>query len=121
MYGKRPIPTDYELHIPDGRYENMPEFIASLRVHEKPGQKKGPTLLAESSTSAKSKPVIKSKKTVSSSKTTAVAKKTYVVRKGDTLYSISRKFATSIALLREINNLSHNNIRPGQRLFVITR
>jgi membrane-bound lytic murein transglycosylase D len=121
MYGKRPIPADYELHVPTGRYANMPDFIASLRVRETPGQKKGPTLLAETSASSTIKPTIKSKKSASSSKTTTVAKKTYVVRKGDTLYSISRKFATSIALLRQINNLNHNNIRPGQRLFISTR
>ena len=121
MYGKRPIPIGYDLHFPEGRYENMPDFIAGLRTRETPGQKKGPTLLAESS-SSKSKTTTKTKKTsVSSPKSTTVAKKTYVVRKGDTLYSISRKFATSIDILRKMNGLNHNNIRPGQRLFVSTR
>ncbi len=111
MYGKRPIPTGYDLHFPAGRYENVPDLITQLRTHEKPGQKKAPTLLAESKTPSTSKASTKS----------IVAKKTYVVRKGDTLYSISRKFSTSIELLRKINGLNHNNIHPGQRLFVSTR
>ncbi len=117
MYGKRPIPAGYDLHVPAGRFDNMPDFITGLRSKETPGQKKGPTLLAESSPPAKSK--VTTKKT--SAKSTTVAKKTYVVRRGDTLYSISRKFSTSIESLRKINGLNHNNIRPGQRLFISTR
>ena len=121
MYGKRPIPAGYDFHVPAGRIENMPDFITSLRSRETPGQKKAPTLLAQSPAAIKSTPASKTKKTVSARKSTTVAKKTYVVRKGDTLYSISRKFSTSIESLRKINGLNHNNIRPGQRLFVSTR
>lgn len=42
----------------------------------------------------------------------------YVVSKGDTLYSISRKFGISIENLKRQNNLSDNNISVGQRLQV---
>jgi LysM repeat protein len=43
---------------------------------------------------------------------------TYTVVKGDTLYSISRKFNISVDKLKEINNLSSNIISIGQVLKV---
>ena len=42
--------------------------------------------------------------------------KTYKVKKGDTLYSISRKYGVSVALLKKINNLNDNTISIGQQL-----
>lgn len=42
--------------------------------------------------------------------------KYYVVKKGDTLYSIAKKFNTTVALLKEINGLEDNTIAIGQRL-----
>jgi membrane-bound lytic murein transglycosylase D len=124
IYGKRPIPSDYDLHLPAGRYANMPDFIANMRAHETGGQRKTTALIAKSqgtelpSVSGKTAPAAASP---AKKKAPAVAKKSYVVRKGDTLYSISRKFATTIQSLRKINGLTHNTIRPGQRLLVGTR
>ena len=40
----------------------------------------------------------------------------YKVKKGDTLYSIARKFKTSVAKLKEINGLTSNEISIGQHL-----
>lgn len=40
----------------------------------------------------------------------------YVVKKGDSLYSISRKFNVGLDLLRQLNNINGKNIYPGQRL-----
>ena len=45
---------------------------------------------------------------------------TYVVQKGDTLYGISRQFNTSVQKLRELNNLSDDNIVPLQVLIIST-
>lgn len=42
----------------------------------------------------------------------------YQVKKGDTLYSISKKFNISVQLLKEINGLESNVISIGQRLLV---
>lgn len=42
----------------------------------------------------------------------------YVVQKGDTLYSISKKFELRIEDLKQRNNLSHNSLSIGQRLVV---
>ncbi len=44
----------------------------------------------------------------------------YVVQKGDTLYGISRQFNTSMQRLRELNNLSSDNLAVGQVLIVST-
>lgn len=57
-----------------------------------------------------------------SSKKPVVIQKTkqnvYKVRKGDTLYSISRKFGVSVAALKKLNNLKDNTISIGQQLLV---
>lgn len=43
---------------------------------------------------------------------------TYVVQKGDTLYSISKKFGLSVESLKKQNGLSENDISIGQELIV---
>jgi flagellum-specific peptidoglycan hydrolase FlgJ len=40
----------------------------------------------------------------------------YEVEKGDTLYSISKKYNTSVAVLKEVNGLKDNTISVGQHL-----
>lgn len=42
----------------------------------------------------------------------------YEVRKGDTLYSISKKFSTSVEILKKQNKLKNNNISIGQQLII---
>ncbi len=45
--------------------------------------------------------------------------RTYLVQKGDTLYSISRKFTKlSVTELIRVNKLKNKNIKPGQQLIV---
>ena len=56
------------------------------------------------------------KQTVSQEK-----KQYHKVVRGDTLYSISRKYACSVEEIRRLNNLNKNQpIQPGQKLMVIT-
>lgn len=45
---------------------------------------------------------------------------TYIVKSGDTLYSIARKYDTSVDELKRINQLSSNTLALGQRLLVPT-
>jgi LysM repeat protein len=42
----------------------------------------------------------------------------YTVIKGDSLYSISKKFNISIDELKKKNNLTDNTISPGQSIIV---
>lgn len=42
----------------------------------------------------------------------------YVVKKGDTLYTIAKKYDTTVASLTDINMLTSNAIFPGQILLV---
>ncbi len=44
--------------------------------------------------------------------------KTYIVEKGDTLYSLSRKFNVSVDSLKEYNGLESNTISIGQELYI---
>ena len=128
LFGKRPIPAGYDLHVPAGRYANMPEFITNMRAYETRGSRsKTATSIAKQGSTSKKTASSKTStraataKRADSKPASQSAKKSYVVRKGDTLYSISRKFATSIESLRKMNRLTHNNIRPGQRLVIGTR
>lgn len=42
----------------------------------------------------------------------------YIVEKGETLYSISKKYNLTVAELKKINNLTSNQISIGQRIKV---
>ncbi|MCK1999868.1 LysM peptidoglycan-binding domain-containing protein [[Brevibacterium] frigoritolerans] len=44
------------------------------------------------------------------------ASMTYVVKKGDTLYSIAKKYKTSVVNLKELNHLTGNTLKVGQAL-----
>lgn len=48
----------------------------------------------------------------------SASQKTYVVKKGDTLYSISKRFGMSVDRLQKRNNLVDNTISIGQELVV---
>tara|TARA_Y100001954_G_scaffold227441_1_gene270534 strand:+ start:477 stop:1010 length:534 start_codon:yes stop_codon:yes gene_type:complete len=42
--------------------------------------------------------------------------KSHIVEKGETLYSISKKFNITIQKLKELNNLDNNNLSVGQKI-----
>ncbi len=43
---------------------------------------------------------------------------TYTVSKGDTLYSIAKKFDTAVDKIKNINNLENNMLQVGQKLII---
>lgn len=47
-----------------------------------------------------------------------VTESTYVVQRGDSLYSIAQKFNTTVDKLKELNNLTSNNLSIGQVLVI---
>jgi len=53
-----------------------------------------------------------------SSQTKGTTKITYKVKKGDSLYSISKKFGVSLSELMELNGLKDKSVYPGQVLIV---
>lgn len=44
--------------------------------------------------------------------------RTHTIRKGDTLYSLARRYNTSVDALRKLNNLKNSSLSTGQRLRV---
>lgn len=61
---------------------------------------------------------IQEKETATSNTAETSDKKTYEVVKGDTLYSVSKKFSISIEDLKAKNNIIENAISIGQKLIV---
>lgn len=59
---------------------------------------------------------VTTKTTTSTSKVKSSSKAVYIVKKGDTLYSISRKVNVSVNELKKLNGLQDNIISIGQRL-----
>lgn len=49
---------------------------------------------------------------------TSVNEALYVVQKGDTLYSLSKRFNTTVEKLKEVNNLKDNSLSIGQEIRV---
>lgn len=47
-----------------------------------------------------------------------VTESTYTVQKGDSLYSIAQRFNTTVDKLKELNNLTGNNLSIGQVLII---
>jgi cell wall-associated NlpC family hydrolase/competence protein ComGC len=46
------------------------------------------------------------------------SKKFYIVKKGDTLYSISKKYSIPVEELKDLNNLDTNKLHKGQKLLL---
>ena len=46
------------------------------------------------------------------------ATRTHIVRKGDTLYSIARRYNTTVSTLQQLNKLKSTNLAPGLRLHI---
>ena len=46
---------------------------------------------------------------------------TYIVKKGDSLYNIANKYNTTVDVLKELNNLTTNNLSIGQTLIIPTQ
>jgi len=42
----------------------------------------------------------------------------HIIKKGDTLFSLSKKYSVPITELKDINKLESNNLTPGQKLIV---
>jgi membrane-bound lytic murein transglycosylase D len=105
IFSKRPIPAGYELRFPEGKVADLGEFIMKVR-----GSEPAPVKVASYSSPSSGK-----------SGGSSRGGKAYVVRKGDTLSSISRKFATSVQNIRKINDLPHDKIYPGQKLLIGSR
>lgn len=43
---------------------------------------------------------------------------TYIVKKGDSLYSIAKRYNTTVDSIKKINNLKTNNLSIGQVLYI---
>jgi membrane-bound lytic murein transglycosylase D len=117
IFSRRAIPAGYELRLPAGRHKDLNAFIAQVRQSSGASSKTAKVAPAAATTSK----TAESKSASSDSKKIACdASKTYVVRRGDTLFSISMKFSTTVVEIRNANGLNHTRITPGQKLRIPT-
>ena len=117
LFSKRNIPAGYQLRLPAGQFQDLAETVVRIR-----GSSRSTTVVASATPKKESsKKESSSSKSKKSSSSNSSARKAYVVRKGDTLFSISRKFATTVETIRRLNGLDHNHIVPGQKLYVASR
>jgi peptidoglycan DL-endopeptidase LytE len=42
----------------------------------------------------------------------------HIVKKGDSLFSLSKKYSTSVSELKDLNNIRSSSLKPGQRIIV---
>ena len=42
----------------------------------------------------------------------------YIVEKGDTLYSLAKRFNTTVEVIKDLNNMTTNNLALGQELMI---
>ena len=42
----------------------------------------------------------------------------HIVQRGDTLYSIARRYGSTVDAVKAANGLTNNNIHPGQQLVI---
>jgi peptidoglycan lytic transglycosylase D len=106
IFGKRSIPAGYVLRLPASSVDDFPALVAKARS-------------ASPSSSASSSPKVA--KATNSTASSSSSSHVYTVRRGDTLFSISRKFETTVDALLRLNGLSHSHITPGQRLTISLR
>ena len=87
------------------------EFVVSEKLPQFDNSKskdlKGSKILIKTDTDGEVKEDVTSKN---------LDEKYYEVKKGDTLYSVARKFKTSVNVIKEINGLKDNTISVGQKL-----
>lgn len=99
------------------RMAGLEKKMASISKRTPP-----PRPVAKASPPAASKKAPVKKKTVQSKKTVQVKKQTslfHTVKKGETLWSISQKYNTTVQAVRKLNNLTpQDKIYPGNNILV---
>jgi membrane-bound lytic murein transglycosylase D len=82
---------------------------------------RAPTLLSARTETTAPRPaddVVAKASTPPADETPTKSKTTHRVARGETLFSIAKRYGTTVALIKELNSLSGNVIRVGQRLLV---
>ncbi len=57
-------------------------------------------------------------KTLTTAKQSGTKYSSYVIKSGDTIYSIARKFRSSVEKIKKYNNLDSNIIQPGDKIVI---
>jgi len=55
---------------------------------------------------------------IKKSQSVGVSSKYHTVQRGETLYSIAKRYGINISKLREINNLNNRSLTPGQKIII---
>lgn len=103
------------------RFSTTAERLAELNHLKVTAKVRGKSLLVPMQSAVSMKPAHKSEPAVATPAETADSKnfRYYIVKKGDTLYSLARKFKVTTTILSAWNNLTEKvALKPGKRLIV---
>ena len=103
------------------RFNTTPERIAELNHLKSTAKLRGKSLLVPVQSAVPAKPAHKAEPN-ETEQTAAVAKEEnryYTIKKGDTLYSLAKRFKVTTAILSAWNNLTEKvALKPGKRIIV---
>jgi membrane-bound lytic murein transglycosylase D len=103
------------------KFSTTPEKLAELNKLKPKGKLRGKTLLVPVQLASAPLPKAEAATTEPAVKTVAAKEvnKYYTVKKGDTLYSLAKRFKVTTAILSAWNNLTEKvALRPGKRIIV---
>jgi membrane-bound lytic murein transglycosylase D len=103
------------------RFSTTPERLAELNHLKLSAKLRGKNLVVPMQNAVSMKPAHKSEPAATEPVETANSKnfRYYIVKKGDTLYSLARKFKVTTAILSAWNNLTEKvALKPGKRIIV---
>jgi LysM repeat protein len=107
-------PAHYHVAIFPGAYSR---HVAQLTASTAPALAAAPSTDAARIASAAGGPVDASVVPAVAA-SPAIQDETYIVKKGDSLWTIARRFDTTVAALKQANQLVRSMIRPGQQLTI---
>ncbi|NVN99570.1 MAG: transglycosylase SLT domain-containing protein [Geobacteraceae bacterium] len=103
------------------KFSTTPERIAELNHLKSTSKVRGKTLLVPVQSAVNTKPAhqTENRETVLSAKQENKGYRYYIVKKGDTLYSLAKKFKVTTAILSAWNDLTEKvALKPGKRIIV---
>ncbi|MCB9482230.1 MAG: LysM peptidoglycan-binding domain-containing protein [Desulfobacteraceae bacterium] len=105
----------------DKRFEDkfalIEKKVDDLKMSFEKNSQKNESSISNEKKSRDKKPLLEKKAELTSDPAT-VKNVYHTVKKGDTLYSISKKYGVGVDEIKKLNNMKNNSIQPGGKLII---